>query len=58
VTAAIELSDVKAMLGHYSSLTRDAMQRYRATGHPAGTSTTLWGTLPLVSARESVRTSA
>jgi geranylgeranyl diphosphate synthase, type II len=28
VTAATELSDVEATLGHYSSLTRDAMQRY------------------------------
>jgi hypothetical protein len=28
VTAATELSDVKAILGHYCSLTRDAMQRY------------------------------
>ena len=28
MTAATELSDVEATLGHYSSLTRDAMQQY------------------------------
>ena len=28
MTSASELSDVEATLGHYSSLTRDAMQRY------------------------------
>ena len=28
MTAAMELSDVEATLGHYSSLTRDAMQQY------------------------------